>query len=176
LLKDVSAGNNSSAVQKGLFLRVSAPANAYLHTDRLKLERILNNLVANAVKFTDHGGVRIVAECASGALEVHVIDTGLGLSADQQARLFQEFYQVQNHARDPRKGFGLGLSIARRLARQLGGEIEVESTAGKGSRFSVLLPGIVLGEPATAGSDVAVAGTRLARAGSGGVAAAKLDA
>lgn len=145
LLDQVMALVRTSAEQKGIYLQNSCPMGQFVQTDRLKLERIINNLLSNAVKFTDRGGVKLVAECASGALEIHVIDTGIGLSPDQQARLFEEFYQVKNHARDRKKGFGLGLSIARRLARQLGGDIEVESADGRGSRFSVLLPGVVVG-------------------------------
>lgn len=139
-----------NASQKNLSIKCECPTGAMIETDRVKLERILSNLLTNAVKFTDAGGIRIVAECASGALEIHVIDTGIGLTAEQQGRLFEEFYQVQNHGRDRKKGFGLGLSIARRLARQLGGDIEVQSAAGNGSRFSVLLPGVVRSATASA--------------------------
>ena len=106
----------------------------------MKLERILNNLVSNAVKFTERGGVRIEVERTGGGLEIHVIDTGIGIVPDAQERLFDEFYQLHNRERDRRKGFGLGLSIARRLARHLGGDVTVDSAPGRGSRFSVVLP------------------------------------
>jgi signal transduction histidine kinase len=135
--------HSSVAAEKQLALRCECSGRAVVRTDRIKLERVLTNLLTNAIKFTASGSVRLVAECASGALEIHVIDTGVGLSAEQQARLFEEFYQVQNYERDRKKGFGLGLSIARRLARQLGGDIEVDSAIGRGSRFSILLPGVV---------------------------------
>jgi signal transduction histidine kinase len=144
MLRQVISGSQAVATQKGLYLWVDCPAELHILTDRVKLERILCNLLNNAVKFTDQGGVRVVAESASGALEIHVVDTGIGLAPAQQARLFQEFYQVENHARDRKKGFGLGLAISRRLARQLGGDVEVESAQGSGSRFSVLLPGVVV--------------------------------
>jgi signal transduction histidine kinase len=166
LLEQVVATCQSPAAEKRLELRCSCSAGVQIRTDQTKLERILSNLISNAVKYTESGSVRVVAECASGALEIHVIDTGIGLSAEQQARLFEEFYQVQNHARDRKKGFGLGLSIARRLARQLGGDIEVESAAGKGSRFSVLLPGVVVvvGSAAATSAASALTGTGVAGA------------
>jgi signal transduction histidine kinase len=138
----LARANAPAADAKRLALHCECPPGAVIETDRTKLERVLTNLLTNAIKFTSSGSVRLVAECASGALEIHVIDTGMGLSPEQQARLFEEFYQVQNYERDRKKGFGLGLSIARRLARQLGGDIEVDSAIGRGSRFSVLLPGV----------------------------------
>src|SRR4051794_18190097 len=129
-----------AAEQKGLYLRAQAPTHLAMRTDRVKLERILNNLVSNAVKFTEQGGVRIEVERAGSGVEIHVIDTGIGIAPEAQERLFDEFYQLHNRERDHRKGFGLGLSIARRLARHLGGDVTVDSAPGRGSRFSVVLP------------------------------------
>jgi signal transduction histidine kinase len=82
-------------------------------------------------------------ECAGENLEIHVIDSGVGIEPDVQQQLFDEFFQVNNYERDRSKGFGMGLSIARRLARQLGGDISVDSALGRGSRFSIRLPGVV---------------------------------
>jgi signal transduction histidine kinase len=79
-------------------------------------------------------------------VEIHVIDTGIGIPHEQHEHLFDEFFQLQNRERDPSKGFGLGLSIARRLARQSGGDITVESSPGHGSRFSLLLRDVVVDE------------------------------
>jgi signal transduction histidine kinase len=129
-----------AAEQKGLYLRAQAPTHLAMRTDRVKLERILNNLVSNAVKFTERGGVRVEVERAGAGVEIHVIDTGIGIAPEAQERLFDEFYQLHNRERDRRKGFGLGLSIARRLARHLGGDVTVDSAPGRGSRFSVVLP------------------------------------
>lgn len=143
MLQTAVSNVQPSADQKALEFRIDCPAETMIETDRLKLDRVVMNLLTNAVKFTDNGSIRITAECASGALELHVIDTGIGLSAEQQAHLFEEFYQARNSERDRRKGFGLGLAIARRLARQLGGDIEVQSAPGNGSRFSILLPGVL---------------------------------
>lgn len=134
------------AEAKGLSLRCAFPSNVQVSTDHAMLERILDNLVSNAVKYTQSGTVRIEADVARQDLEIHVIDTGCGISPEQQAPIFEEFYQVGNAERNSAKGYGLGLSIARRLAQVLGGQITVESAPGKGSRFSVLLPGVVVSE------------------------------
>ena len=142
VMQQVRAG----ADQKKLSLRVSCPPGLIVMTDRVKLERVLANLVGNAVKFTDQGSVRVEVESAGRAVELHVIDTGVGIAAESQSQLFEEFFQVHNHERDRRKGFGLGLAIAKRLAKQLGGDIHLDSALGKGSRFTVALPNAV--EPA----------------------------
>lgn len=142
-LRKVKGICHQAADAKGLSFVTTCPPDVMLHTDHHKLERILVNLTDNAVKFTDAGGVRIVVECAGDHIEIHVIDSGMGLSAEQQSRLFEEFYQAGNHERNRDKGFGLGLAIAHRLAGQLGGHISVASAVGGGSRFTLGLPGIV---------------------------------
>jgi signal transduction histidine kinase len=85
-----------------------------------------------------------------------VIDTGVGIDPKVHHQLFDEFYQVHNHERDRNKGFGMGLAIAQRLARQLGGDITVDSALGRGSRFSVCLPGVV-GNALEAAKTIAIA-------------------
>lgn len=160
LLRTAMSAVQPAATQKGLILKALDPDQLQVRTDRRKLERIVANLLSNAVKFTAQGGVRVVVERRGDSAELHVIDTGVGLSAEQQGCLFEEFYQVSNYERDRQKGFGLGLAIARRLARQLGGDIAVDSAVGCGSRFTVTLPGSVAeaGTPAPAdASAVAVA-------------------
>jgi signal transduction histidine kinase len=130
----------ASAEQKRLELRVNCPSGLALTTDRVKVERILANLLSNAIKFTEQGSVRIEVQAATRAVEVHVIDTGIGIPPESRDRLFEEFFQAHNHKEGLRKGFGLGLAIASRLARQLGGDLNVESALGKGSRFTLALP------------------------------------
>ena len=140
-VRDAVAASNALASEKGLYLKGNVPAGLTVTTDRTKLGRILANLVGNAVKFTDAGGVRVEAEQSGGAaVQIHVIDTGCGIAPEDQDRLFEEFFQGHNHERNRAKGFGLGLSIAHRLAQQLGGQITVESGVGQGSRFSLILP------------------------------------
>jgi signal transduction histidine kinase len=143
LLAQVTARLALMAEQKQIILRIGSARGLWLRTDRMKLDRIVSNLLSNAIKFTDAGEVRVEVQRSGNSLEIHVIDSGIGIDPSLRERLFDEFFQVHNHERDPRKGFGLGLAIARRLARQLGGEIQVDSTLGGGSRFTVVLPGIV---------------------------------
>jgi signal transduction histidine kinase len=140
LLTDVLNSHAALAAKKSLALTHSPCPTVKLRTDRLRLERILNNLITNAIKFTDAGSVRIDVECSHDGVEISVVDTGIGIKADHQKRLFEEFFQVQNHERDRQKGFGLGLAICNRLVRQLGGDLRVESEPGKGSKFTVVLP------------------------------------
>ena len=132
------------ATRKGLYLQTTDCQHLQVQTDRSKLQRILENLVNNAVKFTDQGGVRIAVEPSGDSLELHVIDTGVGLSIEEQGQVFDEFYQAGNYERDRQKGFGLGLAIARRLARRLGGDITLDSSPQCGSRFTPLLPNVVV--------------------------------
>ncbi len=141
LVADVLATHGHAA--GGRDVSAAVPPGLLVRTDRLKLQRVLNNLVGNALKYTPAGSVRVTAEAARAGVEIHVTDTGVGIAPEHLGRLFDEFYQVENHERDRRKGFGLGLSIARRLAQQLGGDLAVASTVGQGSRFTVVLPGIV---------------------------------
>ena len=131
------------AQEKGLTLSTKIPDRVQVHLDRNKLERALTNLIDNAIKFTERGSVRVEAETSGAGLEIHVIDTGCGIAAEHQPSLFREFFQIDNAQRDRRKGFGLGLAISRRLARQMGGEIVVESADGQGSRFSIVLPNAI---------------------------------
>lgn len=134
------------AEQKGLYLRVEgngAARNLELFTDGRKLERVVSNLVDNAIKFTRHGGVTIEPSAApdggsGGGAVVRVRDTGIGVPAADAPYLFDEFYQVNNHERDRSKGFGMGLAICRCLARQLGGDVRLAGTGPAGSCFEVV--------------------------------------
>jgi signal transduction histidine kinase len=139
VLQEVIDQHHVAAKLKRLELRLDCPDDLLLSTDRTKFSRVLTNLVNNAIKFTQAGSVCVEVEQYGRAVRVHVVDTGIGLSPQSRERLFEEFFQVGNHERDRRKGFGLGLAIARRLARQLGGDVLVESDEGKGSRFTVAL-------------------------------------
>jgi two-component system sensor histidine kinase EvgS len=109
--------------------------------DRIKMGRVLTNLVANAIKFTDRGSVRIdVLRAHDGCLLMTVADTGPGIPVDQRERIFDEFSQLQNPERDRTKGTGLGLAICRRLVDAVGGSLSVESAPGRGSTFTVRYP------------------------------------
>ena len=113
------------------------------HGDGRRLTQVLINLVGNAIKFTDAGEVAIKAEANNGSFHVSVRDTGPGISAADQARLFQEFQQADNAITKKKGGTGLGLAISKRIIEMHGGKIWVESQVGKGSTFSFTLPVVV---------------------------------
>ncbi len=132
------------AQRRGLALRWESalPDGFVLHTDPTKLRQILVNLLGNAVKFTDAGGVtlRATLDDELGRVELAVQDTGIGIPAEMLASVFEPFWQVEQTTTRARGGAGLGLSVVRRLARLLGGDVAVESEAGRGSCFRVTLP------------------------------------
>jgi signal transduction histidine kinase len=111
--------------------------------DGRRLTQVLINLVGNAIKFTDTGEVAIKAEANNGAFYVSVRDTGPGISAEDQAKLFQEFQQADNAITRKKGGTGLGLAISKRIIEMHGGKIWVESQPGQGSTFAFTLPVIV---------------------------------
>jgi signal transduction histidine kinase len=111
--------------------------------DGRRLTQVLINLVGNAIKFTDAGEVAIKAEANNGSFHVSVSDTGPGISADDQQRLFQEFQQADNTITKKKGGTGLGLAISKRIIEMHGGKIWVESQPGHGSTFIFTLPVIV---------------------------------
>jgi signal transduction histidine kinase/FixJ family two-component response regulator len=113
-----------------------------LNTDEGKVAQIMRNFISNALKFTERGEVRVRAEHDAVGDEVtfYVADTGIGIAAADQARIFEEFTQVENPLQRHAKGTGLGLPLCRRLARLLGGDVAVESELGAGSIFSVTIP------------------------------------
>ncbi len=139
LLVSLADRSRVKAASKDLALTVEAPGDLIVRSDRVKLGRVVENLLDNAFKFCHKGEIRLVAESTVGGVAVSVIDTGTGIDPQDQARIFEDFVQVQNRERDSRKGFGLGLAIARRLAHQLGGQLHLESQPGRGSRFTLLL-------------------------------------
>ena len=115
--------------------------------DERRLTQVLLNLVGNAIKFTDAGEVVINAASGNGAFRVSVRDTGPGISEADQAKLFQEFQQADNSITKKKGGTGLGLAISKRIIEMHGGEISLQSAAGRGSTFSFTLP-IIVKEPA----------------------------
>ena len=113
------------------------------HGDGRRLTQVLINLVGNAIKFTDAGEVAIKAEANHGAFHVSVCDTGPGISAADQTKLFQEFQQADNAITRKKGGTGLGLAISKRIIEMHGGRIWVESQLGQGSTFAFTLPVVV---------------------------------
>lgn len=113
-----------------------------MHTDEGKLSQILRNFISNALKFTETGAIIVSATPLpqEGTIRFSVSDTGLGISAEDQQLIFEEFSQVENHLQRRVKGTGLGLPLCRNLATLLDGSVAVDSTPGVGSVFSVTLP------------------------------------
>ena len=116
------------------------PSLPSINTDRSKLRQSLMNLLSNAAKFTPHGEIRLSAAARSAGVEIAVTDTGVGMSADQQALIFEDFRQVEGSTTRPFGGMGLGLTLVRRFCDLLGGTIAVESAPAKGTRVSLRLP------------------------------------
>ena len=110
------------------------------HGDEQRIRQVLLNLVSNAIKFTDAGEVTITVRVGDGAFQVAVSDTGPGISAEDQAKLFQEFQQADSSSTRTKGGTGLGLAISRRFIDLHGGSIRVESSPGQGSTFTFELP------------------------------------
>src|SRR6516162_9041451 len=142
------------AFDKKLAFKVEvAPHLPSGHGDGRRLTQVLINLVGNAIKFTDAGEVAIKAEAKNGSFHVSVRDTGPGISAADQARLFQEFQQADNAITKKKGGTGLGLAISKRIIEMHGGRIWVESQPGQGSTFTFTLPVIVERQVEPAGGE-----------------------
>ncbi len=128
---------------------VQCHSSLIVHTDQLLLERILRNLVSNAIRHTPSGKVVVGCRRRGDQVRVEVWDTGPGIPVSQRERIFQEYYQLQNPERDRSMGLGLGLAIVRRLTSLLGSQVTLRSELGKGSCFSITVPrasGLASGE------------------------------
>ncbi|HET9984214.1 MAG TPA: ATP-binding protein [Longimicrobiales bacterium] len=129
------------AAEKRLAFHVVAPERPILvEADRAKVRHILLDLLSNAVKFTERGTVTLEAATEDASLVFRVRDTGIGIRPEDRERIFEPFVQVEDAMTREKGGTGLGLAVARRLARMLAGDITVESEVGKGSTFTVRLP------------------------------------
>ena len=148
LLKRIETTFTEAAREKDLRLRVVL-SSAWVRSDSILLERIVLNLVSNAVRYTPHGGVVIGCRHRGNRLRIDVRDSGPGIPIDQQRHIFDEFYQIGSRQPDRRGGLGLGLSIVDRLGQLLGHQIELASRLGKGSCFSISVP-LVAARRATA--------------------------
>lgn len=138
LLQRLAGGFTPAANQKGLSLRV-VPTSLAVRADIVLLERILINLLSNAVRYTERGGIVLCCRPRAGRVRIEVWDTGIGIAPTQQRAVFQEFFQVGNPERDQRRGLGLGLAIAARLALLLDSRIELASRPNRGSVFALEL-------------------------------------
>ena len=123
------------AMNKGLSLTVKNVCDAVVLTDKERIIQIGNNLLSNAMKFTDNGSISLITNYDNGTLKLIVEDTGTGMTDEEQQRVFGAFERLSNAA--AKDGFGLGLSIVQRIVAMLGGTIRLDSEKGKGSRFTV---------------------------------------
>jgi adenylate cyclase len=144
LVNDVTSTAEQLAEQNKNRLVVDTQDNlGALTVDAMRLRQILLNLLSNACKFTKAGEVKLTARRMSNGssfVEFAVSDTGIGMTEEQQAKLFEEFTQADASTAQRFGGTGLGLAITRKLARMMGGDVTVTSEAGKGSVFTVRLP------------------------------------
>lgn len=152
LMADILSLMRVRAAAKNLTLTIESegPVPEYIETDPIRLRQILINLVGNAIKFTELGSVRVIVRTVTSGdgklqLTFDVVDTGIGIPPEQLEEIFEPFHQVDGSASRRHGGTGLGLTISRRLAQMLGGDITVQSTVGRGSTFTLTIdPGDLL--------------------------------
>jgi len=141
LLRTVRGMMRPLASSEAVTLTVEEPPEDFsFESDEAKIAQILRNLVSNALKFTERGEVRVSSRISGAFLTIAVTDTGIGIAAEDQERIFQEFAQVSNPIQGRVKGSGLGLPLSRKLAVLLGGELGVSSKPGQGATFTLQLP------------------------------------
>jgi len=142
LVQGAVAALQPQAIDKGVGLACSCEQGGTLDGDAGRLGQLIDNLVSNAIKYTDEGGtVSVTAARDGGAWRIAVRDTGMGIPEDEQPRLFEQFFRASNARARAIAGSGLGLAIAGGIARLHGGHIEVVSEVGRGSTFTIVLRG-----------------------------------
>jgi signal transduction histidine kinase len=141
VVETVRSATESLAQYKNLAFKTEVPKSLPVGLgDEQRLTQVLLNLVGNAIKFTDAGEVRVTAKSVNGHFNVTVADTGPGIPPAEQARIFEQFHQVDSSLTKAKGGTGLGLAIAKQIVELHGGRIWVESTVGKGSAFQMEIP------------------------------------
>lgn len=140
LLAEADAVVRSLAESRGLELQIHLPDPFEIEADRDRMLQVLNNLLNNAVKFTEKGSIVCSVEAAPESVTITVADTGIGIQTEALERIFDKFTQVDGSMHRNSEGTGLGLSIVRGIVREHGGEVFVQSVPGKGSTFSVVIP------------------------------------
>ena len=140
LIRECVGGMQPQALEKGLLLEsnINVADNMVCRSDAFKIKQIVNNLVGNAIKYTDEGKVTVSTAYMNGRLTIGVDDTGCGMTPEEQQRVFNAFTRLPGAQR--KEGVGLGLSIAREIVERLGGSINLVSRKGEGSKFTVVIP------------------------------------
>ena len=139
LFERLENGYSPFARKNGLALEFDH-GDLALHSDSVLLERVLGNLLSNALRYTPTGGVKVRCIARDTSVAIEVADTGVGIPAEEQERVFDEFHQLGNPERDRRKGLGLGLATVKRIAQLLGTRVSLQSAPGRGSAFSIAVP------------------------------------
>ena len=139
LLDRLETAFATPATEKGLKLRIRM-SPVVLYSDQTLIFRILSNLISNALRYTDRGGVLVACRRSRDRIHFDVWDTGIGIAPDQHEKIFEEFYQLHNPERGRAKGLGLGLATVRRIAELLDYHLTMRSVPGKGSMFRLTLP------------------------------------
>jgi len=148
LAREMAEQFQIAAEAEGMALEVSVTPGCLVSADRVQLERLMTNLLANALKFTPSGGrVTVRVRRDGAAAELTVSDTGRGIPPEHQPHIFNRFYRVPSGEADPERGLGLGLSFVNWIVKAHGGEIDVTSAPGQGASFRVRLP-LAAPEPA----------------------------
>jgi len=140
LIKMVVADLMVLSEKKGLKLITKISKLPKISMDEERTREILNNLITNAIKFTENGSITVKAKKIRNYISVDVIDTGIGISKENLKKIFEKFYQIDPSLARKYGGTGLGLSITKQLVEAQGGKISVKSVLGKGSTFSFKLP------------------------------------
>jgi signal transduction histidine kinase len=141
VVETVRSATESLAQNKKLALKTEVAKSMPIGLgDEQRLTQVLLNLVGNAIKFTDAGEVRVTAKAVKGHFNISVVDTGPGIPAEHQTRIFDQFHQVDSSNTKAKGGTGLGLAIAKQIVEMHGGRIWVESMVGKGSTFLMEVP------------------------------------
>ena len=141
LLESVASMAEPLAAAKGLRFDLDLqPGDLSVRTDPVKLRQVLLNLISNAVKYTETGGITLSSNAVDGVVHFHVDDTGIGVSSEHIEKIFEPFWQVEQTTTRRAGGTGLGLAVTRQFVDLLGGSISVESEIGRGSSFRVSLP------------------------------------
>ena len=157
LFDQIAADNAPVATEKGLVFTVKS-SPVVIHSDPALLQRIVENFVTNAIRYTEEGHVDVACRVDGDEAVLEVSDTGVGIPEESLEAVFDEYYQLDNQVRDRKQGLGIGLAIVKHIAQLLGHELCVESTPGRGSTFGVRVPvassqAIAADAPATAAAE-----------------------
>ena len=156
VIHDTLLAEESKAKEKGLQIKTELPSECFIFVDRVRIQEVVDNLINNAVKYTNEGSVKIILEENHDFALLSIIDTGIGISAQDLKNLGKKFYRANNYLEKSEKadfhvvrpgGTGLGLYVTFELVTAMGGKIVVASSLGKGTRFTVYLPKYKTQEP-----------------------------